>query len=247
MPLTFIRPPETVTAGLIALGIFLGANGLGVAAEEAKNAAETSIATSENPSEAARTMVQREPIPFPTQRQLTTKLRSGTSRTVRNGVMGEKEVVYRVTAREDGRELRREVVSSRVIKPAKPELVEEGEKPVLMASSRGALASRGGYLERNSVRIVVMQGTWYDPKNCGGSGTGRTATGMKAGYGVVAVDPRFIRLGTRLYIEGYGYAVAGDTGGGIKGAKIDLGVDSPKDIYRFNIKDWRHLQVHILN
>ena len=52
---------------------------------------------------------------------------------------------------------------------------------------------------------------------------GLCANGMHAGYGVVAVDPHLIRLGSKLYIEGYGYAVAGDTGGAIKGHRIDLG------------------------
>jgi len=232
---------------LFALGAFLSVNSLKVAAQEAKNAVETPKAESEKPSEKAKTTVQREPIPFPTHRQLTTKLRSGTSRTVRNGVIGEKEVVYRVLTREDGMELRREVISSRVTKPPKPEIVEQGQKPVLMAFSRGALASRGGFSVRNSARMITMRGTWYDPFHCGGSGSGRTATGIKAGYGVVAVDPKFIRLGSRLYIEGYGYAVAGDTGGAIKGNRIDLGVDSPKDVYRFNITNWQRLKVHVLN
>jgi 3D (Asp-Asp-Asp) domain-containing protein len=68
---------------------------------------------------------------------------------------------------------------------------------------------------------MTMVATGYSPYE--GSSTGRCATGMRAGYGVVAVDPRVIRLGTRLFVEGYGYAVAGDTGGAIKGARIDLG------------------------
>ena len=52
---------------------------------------------------------------------------------------------------------------------------------------------------------------------------GRTRTGMQAGYGVVAVDPNVVSLYTQLYVPGYGQAVAGDTGSGVKGRWIDLG------------------------
>jgi len=51
---------------------------------------------------------------------------------------------------------------------------------------------------------------------------GRTATGMPVGWGVVAVDPSVIPLGTRLTIPGYGEAVAADTGSAVRGAEIDL-------------------------
>jgi len=52
--------------------------------------------------------------------------------------------------------------------------------------------------------------------------TGSTATGAPVGYGVVAVDPSVIPLGTRMTIPGYGEGVAADTGGAIQGAVIDL-------------------------
>jgi 3D (Asp-Asp-Asp) domain-containing protein len=52
--------------------------------------------------------------------------------------------------------------------------------------------------------------------------TGRTATGMPAGWGVVAVDPAVIPLGTRLSVPGYGEGVAADTGGAVQGATVDL-------------------------
>ena len=51
---------------------------------------------------------------------------------------------------------------------------------------------------------------------------GQTATGLPVGYGVVAVDPSVIPLGTHMTIPGYGEAVAADTGGAVAGATIDL-------------------------
>lgn len=51
---------------------------------------------------------------------------------------------------------------------------------------------------------------------------GRTATGMPVGWGVVAVDPSVIPLGTKLTIPGYGEGVAADVGSGVRGSMIDL-------------------------
>jgi 3D (Asp-Asp-Asp) domain-containing protein len=51
---------------------------------------------------------------------------------------------------------------------------------------------------------------------------GRTASGRPVGWGVVAVDPALIPMGSRLAIPGYGMGVAADTGGAIVGARIDL-------------------------
>jgi cystine transport system substrate-binding protein len=51
---------------------------------------------------------------------------------------------------------------------------------------------------------------------------GHTSTGIPVAFGVVAVDPSLIPLGTRLTIPGYGDAVAADTGGGVRGATIDV-------------------------
>jgi 3D (Asp-Asp-Asp) domain-containing protein len=60
------------------------------------------------------------------------------------------------------------------------------------------------------------------------TGGGTTASGKKAGVGLIAVDPKVIPLGTVLYIEGYGVCVAADTGGNIKGRTVDLYMDSEK-------------------
>jgi 3D (Asp-Asp-Asp) domain-containing protein len=82
--------------------------------------------------------------------------------------------------------------------------------------------------------------TWYTAASAGGGGT--TATGTGVYKGIVAVDPKVIPLGTRMYIPGYGYGLAADTGGAIKGNIIDLGYGES------DVKDWRprYLDVCIL-
>lgn len=69
--------------------------------------------------------------------------------------------------------------------------------------------------------------TSYDPF-CRGCNS-VTSIGLKAGYGVVAVDPKIIPLRSKIYVPGYGVAIAGDTGGSIKGATVDLGFDNVKN------------------
>jgi 3D (Asp-Asp-Asp) domain-containing protein len=67
-----------------------------------------------------------------------------------------------------------------------------------------------------------MLASSYNPtvEQCGPWGF-TTFTGVKVRYGIVAVDPKVIPLGTWLYVSGYGYALAADIGGAIKGNKID--------------------------
>jgi len=80
-------------------------------------------------------------------------------------------------------------------------------------------------------KVLTMIATAYCPLEPGLDYG--TATGMRAQKGVVAVDPRVIPLGTRLYIDGYGYAIAGDTGSAIKGNRIDLCFDTLQEVYAF--------------
>ena len=68
----------------------------------------------------------------------------------------------------------------------------------------------------------------------------RTATGTWPSRGTVAVDPEVIPLGTNLYIEGYGEAVAEDTGGAIQGQIIDLYMDSYQECI-----EWGRRQVEV--
>ena len=75
-----------------------------------------------------------------------------------------------------------------------------------------------GYLPYS--QVMGMEATAYLPTD--GSAEGITAMGIPATYGIVAVDPDIIPLGSRVYIPGYGEALAADTGGAIYGYRIDL-------------------------
>ncbi len=68
------------------------------------------------------------------------------------------------------------------------------------------------------------------------TGGGRTATGKKAKKGYIAVDPRVIKLHSKVYVPGYGYARAEDTGGNIKGKKIDCYFSSRKACFRWGAR-----------
>jgi len=104
---------------------------------------------------------------------------------------------------------------------------------------RGVLASRAGSIHR--FRLLTMRATAYCPNGCCGSSHGRTATGRKAEYGIVAVDPRVIPLGTALYVDRYGFAIAADTGRKIKGYRIDLCFPTHREAMRFGTRSVRVL------
>lgn len=106
-------------------------------------------------------------------------------------------------------------------------------KPTDTVILRGgnSLPSRGGYWRRPR----LMEATAYDPgpRSCGKYANGYTANGTRAQKGVVAVDTRIIPFGTKLYIPGYGFAVAADRGSAIRGNRIDLCFDTYREAVQF--------------
>ena len=77
------------------------------------------------------------------------------------------------------------------------------------------------------VKSLILKATGYGPGENGPWGD-RTFLGTKVGYGTVAVDPKVIPLRTRLWVQGYGFCVAMDTGSTIKGMRIDLAFNSDR-------------------
>jgi 3D (Asp-Asp-Asp) domain-containing protein len=91
-------------------------------------------------------------------------------------------------------------------------------------------------------RQLVMIATAYTSQDDGVGN--RTYRGNELRRGLAAVDPRVIPLGTRLYIKGYGFAIADDIGGAIKGNKIDLAFENHADAIQFGVQK---VTVYILN
>jgi resuscitation-promoting factor RpfB len=94
-------------------------------------------------------------------------------------------------------------------------------------------------------RVVRMLATSYSASTSGVSTSsahyGRTATGIQMRDGIVAVDPSVVSLGSQVYVPGYGVGLAADTGGAIKGKRIDLGYSDA------NLQLWyRWVDVYLL-
>ena len=91
-------------------------------------------------------------------------------------------------------------------------------------------------------RTVYVEATAYSRFDAG-VGT-HTARGNPVRRGIIAVDPLFIPLGTRVYIPGYGEAIADDTGGAIKGNRIDIAFDTYEEAIRFGRQS---IEIYILD
>ena len=165
-------------------------------------------------------------------------LDKGKQRVVQPGEAGilarEYTVVY-----EDGQEVDRQLVEERVVKPAVDRVIARGTRPVV----RTATVARGRTIRYTDV--LIMEATAYEPgpQSCGIYADGYTYTGKKATYGIAAVDPRVIPLGTKLYIEGYGFAAAEDIGSAIEGHRIDVCYDTVREALLWGR---RRVKVYIL-
>ncbi|MDA8235773.1 MAG: ubiquitin-like domain-containing protein [Clostridia bacterium] len=144
-------------------------------------------------------------VPFPVERQKDNKITRGIKKLLQQGQPGVRQKVIKITY-ENGKPVKKEVVSDQVVKKALPQIVAVGTLKVV---------SRGGSSFSSSRSMVVTSTAYTHTGN-------RTATGRKTTRGIVAVDPDVIPLGTRMYVEGYGDAVAADIGSAIKGNKIDV-------------------------
>lgn len=165
------------------------------------------------------------PVPYGVVTISDDDLAPGQRRVVKEGTPGRLVRVFRVLVT-SGEEGRRVLAAERVVCPPVDEVVAVGPDRagrLLLASERGVKRYALPPAPVGGARVVVTA-TGYAPGDAGVDWV--TATGDRAGRGAIAVDPRVIPLGTRLWIPGYGYGVACDTGGAIRGKRIDLCFDT---------------------
>lgn len=177
------------------------------------------------------------------------ELSKGTKKLVTSGENGLANVTYRVVMK-NGVQTDKEEISREVVREPVDKIIAVGTKEIIVPTAK--LASRSGSASaRTASKVLVCRATAYDGSyETLGKTNPKTALGRTPTVGTVAVDPNVIPLGTRLYIESvdgsyvYGECFAGDTGGGIKGNRVDLFMASRSQALAFGSKQVR---VYILN
>lgn len=169
-----------------------------------------------------------EKIPYITQRTLDYEAKRGSLQELQRGENGIIKRKYLVCY-ENGNETGRRIIEETVLQHMQPEIISVGVKDIAMIASRSLPEPK---------TVLELESTAY-------THTGNpTFTGVYPQIGTIAVDPKIIPLGTRMWVEGYGYGTAQDTGGLIKGNIIDLFMDTEKECWKWGR---RKVKVYILN
>lgn len=159
---------------------------------------------------------QMETISYETAIEKDVKLMAGSIEVKTKGQNGQKEVTYEIVYK-NGVETNRKITSTKIISEPITQVILQGTGTILTASRGDEVAKK----------CITCSATAY-------SGHSLTSSGRKtlrdpSRVSTIAVDPTVIPIGSKVYIDGYGYAIAADTGGDIKGNKIDLYFDSEEE------------------
>ncbi|MFB7642049.1 3D domain-containing protein, partial [Peribacillus butanolivorans] len=142
-----------------------------------------------------------------------------------------------------------------VIKPAtnkdeaasvKPEQNSELAAPANKSEKEKTTSKSQATNQSDIEKEITVRATAYTADCQGCSGTTATGIDLKANPDakVVAVDPSVIPLGSKVYVEGYGYATAEDTGSAIKGNRVDIFIPNEQDALNWGVKN---VKIQVLN
>lgn len=184
-----------------------------------------------------KTITESQPIKFAEVIRKDSKLSNTKSKIVQEGKDGEKKITYNVTY-ENGKEVRREKVSESIINNPVDRIVVKGTYPLMPVSRDGNVMAYSKVIKARATAYWAVRGV----------GKTYTASGRKAvrdpeGYSTIAVDPKVIPYGTKVFVEAYGFAIAADTGAGMVGEKIDVFFDTYKEACNWGAK---YVNVYIL-
>lgn len=214
---------ETVADALVAAGIDPTAN------PTVEPSLETSLApgmTVSVPDVFVRVVTEEITVTAPAKTKRVSSLPKGRRQVVTTASPGRVLKVYRVLV-SNGIAGPKSLSAQRVVVPPVAEVVAIGTASAPVAVARAKPRSRKILAPPVKGAKMRVTATGYSPEQPDLDDV--TATGARATRGVIAVDPRVIPLGTRVYVPGYGYAVAADVGGGVKGAHIDLCFDTVRE------------------
>jgi len=175
-------------------------------------------------------------IDFKTTIKKDTNTLKSKSKVSQNGVKGQKSVTSNVTY-ENGKEVSRKIIKEIVTKAPQNKVIVQGTLPTITFS-------RGG---SSSEKIINVKSTAYwavDGVNNTYTSSGKKAVRNQYGISTIAVDPNVIAMGTKLYVEGYGYAIAADNGSGIKGKVIDVYFNTLNEALDWGVK---YIKVQIID
>lgn len=171
------------------------------ASGQAKSASQPTV-----PSMQVVTEYRLQDVPILTEVRESDEVPPGMNKVLQEGSPGLKRQVVKTTTINGNTE--EQVVHEFQLNAPKKRIVIQNSKPVT-----------GEQLDLAKLKVAksfMVEATAY-------TYTGnRTATGLNPRVGLIAVDPKVIPLGSRVYVDGYGYAIAADTGGAIRGNKVDV-------------------------
>ncbi|MEO4055566.1 ubiquitin-like domain-containing protein [Solibacillus sp. CAU 1738] len=185
------------------------------------------------------TDVVEESVDFAVEKKNDSSLLKGKEKVVTKGADGKVSRTYEVV-KENGKVIEKTLKSEEVVKEPTTKVVAVGTKVVTASVSRSNTEAPANGKE------FYVTATAYTPYCNGCSGYSAAGINLRSDENLklIAVDPNVIPLGTKVWVEGYGYAVAGDTGGSIKGNKIDVLVQTKQQAYSWGRKQVR---IKVLN